>query len=205
MAITTSSSNIGTINADYPVAGQDNDSQGFRDNFTKIKTELTNAHADLTSLDTNTVKSNDAITNMQGNTIQNVVFNNSAHKYYSGGTITVAGNRPMSHEIGTYHHYTVNTTGVTLQPTDWPTSGKYAEMVVEIKRGGDVSDTSTTYNVSFSNPTANGVIKVVSTSGSFPHPAIIDNAAHPVIYRFWTIDGGNTVYGEYLGDFNTIL
>ena len=69
MAITTDSANIGTINGDYPVAGQDNDSQGFRDNFTKIKTELTNAHADLTSLDTNTVKSNDAITNMQGNTI----------------------------------------------------------------------------------------------------------------------------------------
>ena len=38
MAITTNSSNIGTINADYPVAGVDNDSQGFRDNFSKIKT-----------------------------------------------------------------------------------------------------------------------------------------------------------------------
>ena len=50
MAITTSSSNIGTINADYPVAGQDNDSQGFRDNFTKVKTELTNAPVSYTHL-----------------------------------------------------------------------------------------------------------------------------------------------------------
>ena len=142
---------------------------------------------------------------MQGNTISNVVFNNASHKYYSGGVLGVAGNRPMSHEIGTYHAYTINTAGIILQPTDWPSSGKYAEMIVELKRGGDISDTTTLYNVSFSNPSNGGVIKVVSTSGSFPHPAIIDNAAHPVIYRFWTIDGGATVYGEYLGDFNTVL
>jgi len=27
------------IDATYPVAGQDNDSQGFRDNFSQIKTQ----------------------------------------------------------------------------------------------------------------------------------------------------------------------
>ena len=102
MALTTDSANIGTINGDYPVAGQDNDSQGFRDNFTKIKTELTNAHADLTSLDTNTVKSNDAITNMQGNTIQNLVLHRSSQKFYSGGVLSSAGVRPVSYEIATY-------------------------------------------------------------------------------------------------------
>jgi hypothetical protein len=28
------------INGNYPIAGQDNDSQGFRDNFTNIKKQL---------------------------------------------------------------------------------------------------------------------------------------------------------------------
>ena len=37
MAITTNSSNIGTINADYPVAGVDNDSQRIIKKKTKIK------------------------------------------------------------------------------------------------------------------------------------------------------------------------
>ena len=32
-----------TIDGTYPVAGQDNDSQGFRDNFTIIKTGLATA------------------------------------------------------------------------------------------------------------------------------------------------------------------
>ena len=29
-----------TINENFPIAGQDNDSQGFRDNFNVIKTSL---------------------------------------------------------------------------------------------------------------------------------------------------------------------
>ena len=33
----TSQVNPSNINGNYPIAGQDNDSQGFRDNFTNIK------------------------------------------------------------------------------------------------------------------------------------------------------------------------
>ena len=202
MAITTNSSNIGTINADYPQAGVDNDSQGFRDNFSKIKTELTNAHADLTALDTSAVK-NDETNDMQGNTINNVLLTRSSQKYYSGGVLTTAGVRPVSYEIATYHAYTVNSAGITLQLADWPSSGKYAEIVVELKRGGDIADTSTTYNVSFSSGTANGVIK---TEVDFVHPVPLANPVHPKIYRFWTIDGGQTVYGELIsGIFSKVL
>ena len=53
MAITTSSSSILGIDQTFPIAGQDNDSQGFRDNFNIIRTQLSNVAADLTSLDTN--------------------------------------------------------------------------------------------------------------------------------------------------------
>ena len=195
MAINTSSSNIASIDADYPRAGQDNDSQGFRDNFTKVKDELTNAHADLTALDTNTVKNNDAITNMQGNTINNVVITQGSQKFYSGGVLSSAGVRPVSYEIATYHSYTINSTGVTLQLADWPTSGKYAEVLIEL-RGRSQADT-----VTFDTENS-GSIKVAT---GFAHPATIDDNIHPYIYRFWTIDGGQTVYGEYLGEFDTVL
>ena len=195
MAINISSSNIASIDADYPRAGQDNDSQGFRDNFTKIKTELTNAQADLTALDTNAVKNNDAITNMQGNTINNVVITQGSQKFYSGGVLSSAGVRPVSYEIATYHSYTINSTGITLQLADWPVSGKYAEVLVEL-RGRGVADP-----VTFDTENS-GSIKVAT---GFAHPATIDSNVHPYIYRFWTIDGGQTVYGEYKGEFNTVL
>ena len=45
-------SNINPNNIDttYPIAGQDNDSQGFRDNFTNIKTNFEYAETEIDDL-----------------------------------------------------------------------------------------------------------------------------------------------------------
>ena len=51
-----------TIDGAYPVAGQDNDSQGFRDNFTVIKTGLATANTEITALQTNSAVLNAANT-----------------------------------------------------------------------------------------------------------------------------------------------
>ena len=53
-------SNINTtnINESYPVAGVDNDSQGFRDNFATIKNNFVSAKAEIESLQDNTAKTN---------------------------------------------------------------------------------------------------------------------------------------------------
>ena len=48
----------GTIDGAYPVAGVDNDTQGFRDNFTIIKTGLATAASEVTALQANTAKLN---------------------------------------------------------------------------------------------------------------------------------------------------
>lgn len=55
-----SSINFDSIDQNYPVAGQDNNSQGFRDNFTFIKSAFTTTKAEITALETNTAKLNDA-------------------------------------------------------------------------------------------------------------------------------------------------
>lgn len=45
-------SNINPTNIDitYPIAGQDNDTKGFRDNFTSIKNNFTTAASEITAL-----------------------------------------------------------------------------------------------------------------------------------------------------------
>ena len=47
---------INPLNIDitYPIAGQDNDTQGFRDNFRNIKNNLTQAALEITALQTAT-------------------------------------------------------------------------------------------------------------------------------------------------------
>ena len=46
----SSTINPNNINGAYPVAGQDNDSQGFRDNFTNTKTNFQAAATEITDL-----------------------------------------------------------------------------------------------------------------------------------------------------------
>ena len=48
----------GTIDAAYPVAGVDNDTQGFRDNFTVIKTGLATAASEVYYIAKQTAKLN---------------------------------------------------------------------------------------------------------------------------------------------------
>ena len=43
------------IDTAYPVAGQDNDSQGFRDNFTNLKTALDTAKTEISDLEAKAV------------------------------------------------------------------------------------------------------------------------------------------------------
>ena len=47
-----------TIDDAYPVAGEDNDSQGFRDNFNIIKTNFTYSKSEIEDLQDNTAKTN---------------------------------------------------------------------------------------------------------------------------------------------------
>ena len=46
----TSQVNPNNIDGTYPVAGQDNDSQGFRDNFTNIRNNLVYVKAEVEDL-----------------------------------------------------------------------------------------------------------------------------------------------------------
>ena len=46
----TSSINPNTIDGTYPIAGQDNNSQGFRDNFTQTKVNFTYAAQEIDDL-----------------------------------------------------------------------------------------------------------------------------------------------------------
>ena len=62
-----------SIDATFPVAGQDNDSQGFRDNFSQIKTQLDTASSEITTIQTNQAVTN-ATTDFNGHDIQNAIL-----------------------------------------------------------------------------------------------------------------------------------
>lgn len=181
-----------TIDAEYPVAGIDNDTQGFRDNFQIIKNGLGNAKNEITALQQNSVKL-DETNNFDGTTLASANLTTTTEQSYNAGTIIAGQN--ISFLNGHYQTIRVNlseeTDTVTLTLTDWPTESNYAKMTVEIYG----NDTAKTVNWVAENA---GILK---TSPNFPATFTIDSSEDPIIVEFWTTSSGNTVYANYLGRF----
>jgi hypothetical protein len=168
-----------TIDADYPVAGQDNDSQGFRDNFSVIKDGLATAKAELTDLQTNSARLDDN-NNFGGYLVDNATTNRLYGTVY---TTTDVGSINVDLANGPYQEITVTGTA-TLIIDGWPTEDVYASMKLAIK-----SSTATAYQVTLS--AAGGSNKVFN---SLPASGIVTVDDDLQLIDVWTIDQGATVY-----------
>ena len=188
-----------SINSQYPVAGQDNDSQGFRDNFGVIKTNFVAAKAEITELQSNAVLKNalsgETLDNdLGGNEITNAVFKDCAEGVSANGTINTLQN--ISYLNGVYQTGTV-TGDLTLTLADWPAAG-YARMVVELS-----SDTSDTRAITFNGENTAQFKKLASDSwASTTATGVVATVTQSKeIYEFWTYDGGTNIYAKIVGTF----
>jgi hypothetical protein len=184
-----------SIDSTFPVAGQDNDSQGFRNNFNTIKNNFTAAKNEIEDLQTNTAKLN-ATNNFLGNDISGANFIANTEKHYPGGTVT--GPTNVSFTNGNFQTFTIGSNTLTLTFTDWPASNKVVKMRLMLL---DTLGDSTARTVSFA--TENGTIKY-GTNGdnTFPSPFVVNDNSNPVCVDVWTYDGGTTVYAQYVGQFS---
>jgi hypothetical protein len=140
-----------TIDADYPVSGQDNDSQGFRDNFSVTKDGLATAAAEITVLQNSTAKL-DADNDFGGNVIDNATTNRLYGSVYPT-TSTPTTNVSLAN--GEYQRIQV-AQNCTLTFTDWPETDKFAKVRLELKSDG------TTRTVSFSSE-GGGIVRTEIT------------------------------------------
>ena len=182
----------GAIDGAYPVAGVDNDTQGFRDNFTRIKTGLATAASEVTALQTNTAKLN-ASNDFLGSNITNANFSLNTEKYHNAGTVIQGQN--ISFLNGHYQSLSVNlaegVSTINFALADWPARDHVAKMTVQLK-GNDTAKT-VTFTVA-----AGGTIKY---SADFPATLTLDSSVNPILIDFWTYNQGTTVYAEYRGQY----
>jgi len=120
-----SSINPNNIDTTYPVAGQDNDSQGFRDNFTNIKTNFSYAESEIEDLQSKVILksalSGTTLDNdMSGAVLESPTLKNARESTVSLGTT----NGTVTVDISAGPYQTVTTSGsITLAFSNWPTSG----------------------------------------------------------------------------------
>ena len=111
-----SSITVTNIDATYPVAGQDNDSQGFRDNFSQIKTQLSTAGTEITALQANRATT-DATTDFNGHDVKRANLQDWGQKIVAKGS--VSGSVSCDFEDGNVT--TLTTSGdVTLTFANFP-------------------------------------------------------------------------------------
>ena len=183
-----------TIDELYPVAGQDNDSQGFRDNFSIIKTGLQITSSEITALQTSSAKL-DENNVFSGNTIQEANFLAVTEEVRNNGNVTAGQN--ISFTVGHYQTIQVGA-NVALTLTDWPDSGVLGKIRLVITKDNTADTRTVSWNV--------GGEASLKVNGTWPNPFELtqDNHLQPIIVDFWTSDGGLVVYGQYHGSFASL-
>ena len=180
-------SNINPQNIDgaYPVAGQDNDSQGFRDNFTNTKTNFQFAAAEITDLQNKavlkaaldgTVLNND----MGGSILANAQLQDMSETRVAFGT--VSGAQTINYAAGPY--YTLTTSGsVSIAFTNFPPAGQLGRVRLQI------SVASTAHTLTLPAAVSVGTSNIQGFSSS----VITFNQTGTFEFEFETNDGGSSI------------
>ncbi len=188
------------VNKDYPVAGQDNDSQGFRDNFNIIKDNFVAAKTEIEELQDISAKLNVA-NNFLGNDISgaNLVNNTEAH-HPSAGTVSTSQNVNVNN--GPYQTIVVGA-DVTLTLSSWTDVNDKTNKVRLFIRSADVDRT-----VTFASNAGAGVLKRNSNWPTSDNTAVIEfkeEGGDPdkfYVFDFVSFDQGATVWADYIGEYN---
>ena len=121
------SSNINpNVNVNYPVAGEDNDSKGFRDNFTSIRDSLVIAKQEISNLQANAVlkaklatPSSPVVNDLLGSTLHNGMYS-QLNGVVHIGNLTSADTNSISLQDGPAQSVVI-TANTNIEFTDWLT------------------------------------------------------------------------------------
>jgi hypothetical protein len=183
----TSSINPNNIDGAYPVAGQDNNSQGFRDNFTNTRTNFQYAADEITDLQ-NKVVLKQALTgttldnDMLGSVLSNAQLQDMSQTRVALGTLS--GSVAINYASGSYQTVTTNGS-ISLSFSNFPAAGALGTVAVQIT----VASTAHTVTLPAAVSVNNLGIQGLNPSTN----AISFSALGTYTFEFSTSNGGTTI------------
>ena len=183
----TSAINPNNINGAYPVAGQDNNSQGFRDNFTNTATNFQYAADEISDLQSKAVLKQ-ALTgttlnnNMLGSPLSNALLSNMSEATVNLNT--VSGTTIINYALGSYQTLTTNG-AVSLGFSNFPAAGAAASVTVQVTVANTIHTLVLPAAVSVNNTGIQGLNTSTNT--------ITFAATGVYSFEFSTADGGTTI------------
>lgn len=197
----TSNINFASINENFPVAGQDNDTQTFRDNFSVIKQNFREAKDEITDLQENTARL-DSDNDYQGSKITRAVFLNNRDAVLNAGVLGadfVPGSIiSVDFLNGPYQIFRFNAS-VNLDFKNFPSSDGCGKVTLELY-GDGVARTITLVSEGGTEFKRSRVTTSGGQTINFPNPLVITSDQNPIIVEVWRYSG-NRIYLNYVGEF----
>jgi len=178
------------IDGAYPVAGQDNNSQGFRDNFTNIKTNFQYAEDEINDLQSKVLLKAALIgTSLDNNMNDSLIYAGTARDFgfTKVAPSQIGGTWTLDYSAG--HYQAIATTGVTnvLAFTNFPSSGTYGYIKLQI------NITNTAHIITLpSGVTYLGTAGIQGYTASSP-PTISFGTTGTYEFAFGTYNTGSTI------------
>jgi hypothetical protein len=183
------------IDETYPVAGVDNDTQGFRDNFDIIKSSLALASSEITELQNTTAKTN-ASNDFAGNTLTNTILVTATEKSYAPGVFS-EGTPQLQLRNGGHQRIVLDADDLNIVLSWKPTASldlednRYGRMLVEVTTANAQDEFSVVWASE-----GGGDIRYNKN-----YPTNFKVTSVPKVIEFTTYDGGVTVFANLLGEY----
>jgi hypothetical protein len=191
----TSQINPSSIDAQYPVPGQDNNSQGFRDNFSGTKTNFTYAAQEITQLQNSAIlkptPGANVNNNMSNSLISNVQLAGQTTTVVNLGTVN-SGIANLVFTAGSYQ--TVATTGnLNLNFTGWPSGAANLYGAVRLQITTTAANATIVVPSAISANTNASYTSLQYIKGRTGNTITISNTG-TYVFEFSTADGGANVF-----------
>jgi hypothetical protein len=197
MTITTTSNiNYLSVNENFPVAGQDNDTQVFRDNFDTIKTSLRNAKTEVNEL-LGAAARLDNDNDFGLNIVQNALLQSNREQKWDGGAVA-SSPLTVDFQNGSYHIYRFGA-NTTLEFLNLPGDPAYTAEVTPIGMGKirlELYGDGTARTIGFSS--SGGT--VIKKNSDFPASLVLTSSTNPVFIDVWR-HSQEIIFMQYLGQF----
>lgn len=174
----TASTYISGINTAFPVAGVDNDTQGFRDNYANIKNGMTALSNEVSAIQSGGVFTT-GVNDFQQAVIQNAQLQSTGYVVNKNVILTIGGNQVIDYSQGNYQVWKISSaTNFTFAnfPEDPLT---YSPLQLELYRD---PTTSTNVAVTFSGATAEDILLDYNPNNQTTNPVTLTTSSS-VLYE----------------------
>lgn len=187
--------NTNGINVNYPVPGVNNNSQGFRDNFAAIRTNLNTGSTEITDLQNNVVVKSALANTTINNNMANTLISNALTRSFRASSYNLGNNISntivINASLGDVQYGTISG-NTTITFAGWAPAGTQSNLQLQLNVSNSQAVISLPTQVSIAGTYGVKTIENFSNVGGVPTlsvPYDVDQLA----FRLSTLDCGNNI------------